>query len=191
MNRYRQIIIGTLAMGFLSALFGCKDKSNAAPVNPPAQYQQADIYRDLRDGMFALRPDAVGVAAGSDEPLAVLMETGYPEAVATLVCGADGSASLYFSNGGGVMGGGEHEAVNAAARSFVAASGAFSEAFEPTTAYPLPDVGGVRFYVVTGSGVLTAPQAVEDDLGNMRGQLSPLFHQAHEVITAIREHAPQ
>jgi hypothetical protein len=36
--------------------------------------------------------------------LALLMETGYPEAVATLVAVADGTSSLYFSNGGGFIG---------------------------------------------------------------------------------------
>lgn len=149
------------------------------------------MYSDLRNRILTLQPDSLGVAPDSNEPLAVLMETGYPEAVASLVCVADGSASLYFSNGGGIVGSGEHEAVNATARSFIEASEAYRDAFEPTRVYPLPKQGGIRFYIVTASAVLATPQVAEDDLGNMREHLSPLFQKGHDVITAIREHAPE
>ena len=185
------LVPGLLAMGFLTALFGCRDREEPSRIEGPAEYEQADIFRDLRDQILTLEPGSLGTTADSPEPLAVLMETGYPEAVATLVCVTDGSASLYFSNGGGMIGGGEHEAVNAAAKSFLASSRSFRESFEPTTDYPLPDKGSVRFYMVTGSGVVAARQVAEDDLGNMRDELSPLFHQGHEVITAIRAHAPE
>lgn len=178
-------------MGLLSALFGWGDRKKAAPAAAPAAYPQADTYRDLRNQILTLRPQSLGMAGASQGPLAVLMETGFPEAVATLVCVADGSASLYFSNGGGIIGGGEHEAVSIPARSFIASARAFQDAFKPTTDYPLPDNGSVRFYMVTASGVHAAKQLVEDDLGNMRERLSPLFHRGHDVITAIRDRAPQ
>ncbi|MBL4575724.1 MAG: hypothetical protein JKY51_06460 [Opitutaceae bacterium] len=42
---------------------------------------------------------------------AVMMETGFPESAYTLIASADGSASIYFSNGGGIIGAGEHENV--------------------------------------------------------------------------------
>jgi hypothetical protein len=44
------------------------------------------------------------------------METGYVEAVATLVGVADGTASLYFSNGGGFIGAATHANVAEANR---------------------------------------------------------------------------
>ncbi len=50
------------------------------------------------------------------------METGYREAVATLVGVVDGTSSLYFSNGGGFIGAGSHAAVAEANRTFVARS---------------------------------------------------------------------
>lgn len=37
------------------------------------------------------------------------METGYEEAVFSLRCITEGSISIYFSNGGGMIGIGEHE----------------------------------------------------------------------------------
>jgi hypothetical protein len=62
----------------------------------------ADVYVGLRQQVLRLTPDQLGNRVPTDAPiLALLMETAYPEAVATLVAVADGSASLYFSNGGG------------------------------------------------------------------------------------------
>ena len=40
-----------------------------------------------------------------------VMETGYPNGVASLVCLRDGTTSLYTSTGGGIIGGGAHDPV--------------------------------------------------------------------------------
>lgn len=79
----------------------------------------------------------------------VLMEIGYPEPVATLVALSDGTTSLYFSNGGGVIGAGEHGAVRDAASHLLTVANAHIANFEPTSATPLPTVGRVRFYLRT------------------------------------------
>jgi hypothetical protein len=61
--------------------------------------------------------------------------------------------------------------------------------FTAVTETPLPEVGRVRFYVRTFTGTLGA-DALEDDLGEGRHALSPVFHAAHSVIAAIRESTP-
>jgi len=113
------------------------------------------------------------------------METGYPEAVVSLLALSDGTASLYFSNGGGIIGAGQHERPAVAARSLVAFAahnlGHLAEAVE----YPLPLPGHTSFYVLTSNGVLTA-DAPERDCGENRHVLSPLFYAAQELITEIR-----
>lgn len=177
-------------MGIFKSLFGVGDRKDTPPADPSEDYMQADVYRDLRGQLLGLSPEEIGRPAEADEPIAILMETGYPEAVASLVCVADGTTSLYFSNGGGYVGCGEHEAVRAAALSFLAHAANFTGEMKRATAFPLPAEGYVTFYVVTTSGVLAA-QAGEDDLGNMREKLSLLFHKGHEVIRAIREHSPE
>jgi hypothetical protein len=116
----------------------------------------------------------------------ILIETGYPQAVATLVALADGTTSLYFSNGGGVIGAGAHAIVRSTLPPFFATAEQQIASLAPTVAYPLPDTGHVRFYVRTFGGTLTA-DALESDLGNMRHALSPLFHAGHAVITAVRK----
>jgi hypothetical protein len=172
-------------MGLLSFLFGCGDQDSPEVEVTITQYQQVDIYRDLRNQILNLTVDDFQLSHESDQPIAILMETGYPEAVATLVATADGSASLYFSSGGGTIGGGEHESVRAAAVSFLQTASHFESDMQKTESFPLPRQAAVRFYLVTTNGVLTA-EAIEDDLGNMRHKLSPLFHKGHDLITAIR-----
>jgi hypothetical protein len=117
------------------------------------------------------------------------METGYPEAVATLVALGDGTSSLYFSKGGGIIGGGGHARVRAANDHFLATAEAYVTEFTKADATPFPAVGRVRFYVRTFEGTVTA-EASEDDLGEERHPLSPLFHSGHAVIAAMRESSP-
>ncbi len=114
------------------------------------------------------------------------METGYPQAVVILVALADGTVSLYFSTGGGIIGAGPHERVRAAAETLLDAAQAHHAAFASAAATPPPDVGRVRFYVRTFGGTLTA-EADEQDLGYGRHPLAPVFHAGHAVITAVRE----
>jgi hypothetical protein len=152
----------------------------------------ADTVRGLSKQVFSLAAEDVGVASapGHQRIWALLMETGYPEAVASLVTIADGTTSLYFSNGGGVIGAGEYSAVRSAATAFISAADSNIALFSPTTDHPLPDVGRVRFYARTFDGVLTA-EGDEQDYGENRSPLSPLFHLGHSVIAAVREASPE
>lgn len=96
----------------------------------------------------------------------ILMETGYPQAVVTLVSLADGTTSLYFSHGGGVIGGGQHETVARASKSFVIAAEGYYPKMTLTKSFPFPPVGRVKFYVLTYSGIY--PMYInENDLGNL------------------------
>ena len=145
------------------------------------------IYRDLRSRALGARPEEIGIepAEDDDRPYGALMETGYPNGVATLAAFATGDASLYFSSGGGVIGGIGHEAVHAAARRLVNLANEFLPAMEKVAEYPLPAAGAIRFYAVTPRGVFTVA-AGESDLGEQRHPFSPLFYAAHDVITELR-----
>jgi len=149
-------------------------------------YETAEIYDELRGRALGLTADELGLEPDEAPMLATLMELGYPEAVASLVTIADGAASLYFSNGGGMIGAGEHESVAHMARSFVAASAAYAEQMQEVVIPPLPARDSVRFQLVTGRGVRSAevPQKL---LEKGDHPLTPLFHHGHDVIAAIRE----
>jgi hypothetical protein len=141
----------------------------------------AEVYEGLRQQVLRLAPDQVGAAP----ILALLMETGYPEAVATLVGVADGTVSLYFSNGGGVIGAGTHPSVDEANRRWLESGLAFLPDLSPITEPPLPSEGMTQFVAVTPGG-LRGEVVREEELGARSHRLSPLFHAGQDVITQIR-----
>ena len=165
-------------LGSILGIFGC-NKTDAT------QYKTADIYRDLRQQVFAIDPSKIGVnPSASNSVWGVVMETGYPEAVVTLVTLADGTVSLYF-NGGGIIGVGQHEGPRKASTEFLTLSNQFLGQASPTKTFPLPLEGSTRFYFLTSGGIFTT-ESKEDDLGNNRLLLSPLFHKAHGAIAQAR-----
>jgi hypothetical protein len=153
------------------------------PVPEPVQ-----VIQNLRNMALTLSPDQIGIAQSPEYPhvWGVLMETGYPQVLVTLVSLADGTASLYFGHGGGVIGGGEHASVQQAVQAFIASAEEYHAELVPTSEFPLPDVGRVKFYLLTFSGVLTA-DADEDDLGDGGHDLSDLFYAGHNVIAQLRQ----
>ena len=164
----------------LFGLFGC-GKENTE------QYKTADIYKELRQKVLAIDPRELGLTPAITSGLVwgVLMETGYPKAVVTLVTIADGTVSLYFSNGGGMIGIGEHEGPRKACKEFLLFSQKFLDQASPTKTFPLPKQGNTRFYFLTFDGIRTV-EFKEDDLSKNRLPLSPLFQKAQEVITQAR-----
>jgi hypothetical protein len=152
----------------------------------------AEVARGLREQVFSLPVHETGIVPGPGHTRvwSVLMEIGYPKAVASLVTIADGTTSLYFSNGGGIIGAGQHEAVSKAASTFIAVADGNVNAFAPTTDHPLPELGRVRFYLRTFDGLLSA-EAGEEDLAKHRHRIWPLFVLGHAVISALREASPQ
>jgi hypothetical protein len=149
------------------------------------EQSQADSYKDLRQQALHLTPDQLGDAPAGAPILALLMETGYPEAVATLVGVADGTSSLYFSNGGGIIGAGSHAAVAEASRQWLEAGRTVLPELSEVSDPPLPGVGMTQFVAVTPEG-LRGAVAPEDDLGEGGHRLSSFFYAAQDVITQIR-----
>ncbi len=149
-------------------------------------YKPADIYCEMRERVLALDPASVGLTQSEPNQVwGALMETGYAKAVSTLVMLGDGTVSLYFSNGGGIIGLGQHEGPRNAGLAFLAAAPSFLQYAEPTGEYPLPQKSHTRFYLLTYEGIFTA-EAPESDLGYGRHPLSPLFAKAQDVITQAR-----
>ena len=151
------------------------------------EYELAEIYRDLRGRALALTRELLDPETASEgRVLALLMETGYPEAVATLVGLADGTTSMYFSNGGGIIGAGQHDEVAARTKRWLElADEILAELPETPGDVQLPDEGVTQFVAVTEAG-RRAARAPDDVLGGGGHPLSSLFYAGHAVITAIR-----
>lgn len=155
--------------------------------DPKLVPEPVQIYTDMRNRVLKLVPTEVGIVQSKEIPnvWGVLMEMGFRQAVVTLVSLADGTTSLYFGNGGGIIGGGEHAAVAQASKSFVANSEKYFQRMTPAESFPLPSVGRVKFYILTFSGAFTA-DIDENELDNGKHDLSPLFCSGQEVITQLR-----
>jgi hypothetical protein len=151
-------------------------------------YKPVEIYCRLRDQV--LRLPAEQKAARAHGIVGALLETGYQGAVASLIMLGDGTTSLYFSSGGGVIGAGGRKPVALATAAFLKAAEQAVSLMQSTTAFPLPLPQHTRFYLLSSEGVWTA-EAKEQDLGNNRLPLSPLFHLGHTVIAAVRQHSPR
>ena len=106
----------------------------------------AEVVRGLRQQALTVDAADLGLGPTADRThvWGVVMETGYPEAVATLVVFGDGTTSLYFSNGGGMVGAGEHDVVRAASKLLLSSAEAHLNGFAVVAETPLPEVGRVR-----------------------------------------------
>jgi len=121
----------------------------------------------------------LGPASSATEPFAVVTDWGDT----TIVAVADGSASVYRSNGAGSIGGGQsHESIRKAALKAVELAAAAQPSMHATKQYPLAARGQVNFYVVTDAGVFTA-SASQDDLDSNRGPYSPLAYAVKNIIS--------
>jgi len=143
---------------------------------------------ELRSMVLNLNPNDIGITKENfPHPVyAIVMETGIPKGSYTLSSIADGSTSLYFSTGGGIIGGGEHENVRKASGNFLSGAQHFYEKAKKVTTFPRPESGNVIFYFITFDGVFSY-SALEEDLGNEKDDLSDLFFAAHNVISELRQ----
>lgn len=149
--------------------------------------EPAAIYTNLRSSILQLHPEEVGLEPSTSHPnvWGILMEMGFPEVAVTLVSLAEGTTSLYFGTGGGILGAGGHEPVAAASQAFIAQAETNWQRLSPTAVFPLPDVGRVRFYALTYHGAFTA-EASGDDLASGLHPHSLLFGAGQSVITQLR-----
>ena len=146
------------------------------------------IYLALRGKLLETDPASVGLVPSTDgrRVWAVVMDTAFPEGVASLVVVADGTTSLYTSTGGGTIGAGTHESVAVVSRAFLDRVDGALDLLVPASSFPLPTTGRVRFCVLTFDGGRTA-EADEQDLGEGRHPLSGLFLSGHDVLTELHE----
>ena len=158
--------------------------ATAAPSPPP----------DLR-GLVLRREFLAGVAPAPDgRPRAVVMDWSLDRGAATLVAYDDGTTSLYYSSGGGVIGAGAHEPVRRAAEAFRAEAARVRAEFAAVPAgdaMALPPANSAAFYLVTDSATLRAGPVETSHLAAGSHALAAMGSRAQAVITAIRESSPR
>ena len=178
-----KIILILAVVAVLTAVVIGAVRAQKSPANA------AEVTAGLRQQALTSPAKDLGIPLSAHQPFLVLMDMGYSKAVVSVVATEAGDASIYFSTGGGIIGGGGHEGVRKAASQFVAESAKYISAFKASNDFSSPAAGDVRFVVRTPEAVLVSPDVVETELGNGKHALSPLFYAAQHVIAQLRQHA--
>ena len=161
-----------------------KPPSSPTPPTPEERARAAEVMKELRNKWLTADADEFGLE-GEDAKAkvwGVMMETAFPSGVATLISIRDGTASLYTSTGGGVLGG---YSAKEQARRFVVGAEKHLARMKPTKEFPYPETGRVKFYVLTPEGVYTV-ESTSREMQSKSHPLHPLFYAAHEVLTGLR-----
>ena len=148
-----------------------------------------EIFYKMRNQALNLEPEDIGVHPTKElkRVYGILMEIGHPEGVVTLIVLADGTVSLYYENGGGVIGAGGEEDVHKAAEEFLRVVESHHRHFQEAHVGKLPEDGQVLFYVLTyRRGILTG-EASETKLGDKSHGLTEVFFAGHNVISELRK----
>jgi hypothetical protein len=111
----------------------------------------AEVYAGLRSELLITKAETIGLKPAVNEVWGVMMETGYSKGVASLVAVADGTVSIYFSNGGGFIGLGQHPGPQRVGKELIVLAQQFVAQARPTTNFPLPQPGFTSFYLLCGS----------------------------------------
>ncbi|RZJ28998.1 MAG: hypothetical protein EON85_07840 [Brevundimonas sp.] len=172
-----------LAAAALLSILGLPTDSLAASHGDQTEADARAMYAGLRSQALSTTAAEIGVAT-TLPAYGALIEFLIDGETVTLVAFATGDGSLYFSPGGGMIGGIEIPAVADAAKAFVTAAGGIAPTLPKTETFPHPQGEEIRFYVLTSEGVRTGsaePEALETG----RHPLSPLFLAANHMISGF------
>lgn len=153
---------------------------------PSREARTAKIFRKLRAQVLALSAKDVQGAPLPSGVFGALMEFNSGQTWVSLVAILDGTTSLYFGSGGGIIGAGKSEIVRKANHLFLEVAGQFVNRFSKTESYPTPQPDKVRFYLLTSDGVRASNEVDESALQQRGNELFPLYVAAQNVITQIR-----
>jgi hypothetical protein len=189
-------VAGLLVLSFVAAfLWGFwkawRDRRKAAPDGyaPPVK-----AYLGLRGQIFdgTLQRELVPSDFPAEEPWSVVMDWGVGRAIATIVAFSDGTASMYYSSGGGNLGGGQVDPnIRDAAKNALAVAAKHLNQLKPVSDFPIPtQQGQVFFYVLTLSGTYFG-EGFQKELGTHQHPLSELGNAMQAIVTGYRLHRPK
>ena len=115
-----------------------------------------------------------------------LLDWGLDSATATVFALDDGTASLYLSSGGGIIGGGSHYSVRDAARAFVGSFEPFLDDMEPDADGATPPGGTTDLRALTLAGRLRV-RGPTGAFGRRQHPMSEAFDAGQALIAQLRQ----
>lgn len=145
-------------------------------------------YASMRKLAFTIKPEDMDIKIGNDyQVYGAVVDMGVDaNKIATMVCFIDGTTSLYFSDGGGIIGAGQHESVKNAVSTFL--ENCFSSL--PVTENAdnidnLPAENQHTFYLFTKAGIFTITINLHDV--KKCKEYQSLFTHSQIVLNEIRK----
>ena len=150
--------------------------------------KEMNAMLELREGVLSRTFFANAAPLAADTPRCVLMDWNMSgNGIATLLAFYDGTTSLYFSSGGGILGAGAHEPVERAATRFRQHAVAERARFRPASSFALPGARIVVLYIVTDTETLSSGPIPTSEMEKGTHPLTALGGSAQAVITAVRQ----
>ena len=183
------IIVISLAIILLAVMviWAQASKNSNKPGTQKGSSDPKEVYAGLRQMALTGSRSKLGLAPTSSrtEPWGVLMDWGLQKGTATVLVMSDGSASVYFSTGGGYIGGKGQEQIRIAAERAVEAAKLAQLPRSPVIVFPIPEQHGVFFYLLTDAGVFMF-RSSEQELGSDSNPLRKMGDSMQGVITQYR-----
>ncbi|MBQ8536923.1 MAG: hypothetical protein IJ461_05900 [Clostridia bacterium] len=146
------------------------------------------IYKDMRTMALTLTPKDVGVTLDNEKQVyAAVADLRVKGGLASLFCAFDGTVSLYYSTGGGMLGLGEKEPIRKAAMSFLVSAGQCLPGVEKVKAFPA-ETECIQVYLLAKEGLYR--QKITCTPHDSR-EAQFLNFLVQNVLKAIRENAEQ
>jgi len=141
----------------------------------------------LREKLFKLNPKTIDITPSEDLPRVwgFMMEIFISQTWVNLVCVADGTVSIYFGTGGGIIGAGEHDSVRSAARECLKKSEEILEHLKKFDPAHIKNEGKIKFHVLTYDGI-RSDEVETNEIENETHYLSEFYYSAQNVITEVR-----
>jgi hypothetical protein len=145
-----------------------------------------EIAAALRARVLKLTAEDVGLPqeSGTSQVFGLIVETAHPDAVASLVALADGSVSLYVSDGSGCVGCGAHRDVRQAGSELLRLAELTLSLSTFTNDVALPQEGVVRFYFLTRAGIRYVQTSLEE-INKVDQRLSELYFAGQRLLAVI------
>lgn len=147
-----------------------------------------ETYIGLRNQAFSILPSDLNLILEpkQHQVYAAIVDMPIAGKMATLVCMFDGTTSLYFSHGGGILGSGQkHELIRKTAGDFLFSCGQVIPFMQPTKDFSLPLGKETVVYLKCGEGVFMTHMNLEEKQSEKYKEFLSFLIQ--RIISAFRD----